>query len=184
MRNGRWATGLALLLLLLGGVPARAQGVRLGLHANLGSGLSNTYGTNGTGAGLGLGVRAVWELGMEHEGLGFMGQVDVFEKHPRLTLPDPLTLQDFHIGGRYWEFNLHAIYARGSKTFKMYLGLGFNLANDTVDRDYLVDFTDNDALDIGGNVLLGAKLYEHVYVESRAEVRGGGQVVLTLGLLL
>jgi hypothetical protein len=63
------------------------------------------------------------------------------------------------------------------------LGLGANLAHDTIDRDYILFGTDGDPLDIGGNVLVGARVLDHLFAESRIEIRGGGQAVLTVGIL-
>jgi len=184
MRRVIAALGLSAALLGLG-APADAQGVRFGAHANLGTGLRDPYLTfDGGDANRGAGVRVWWELGLEHEGLGFLGTVDVFEAKGAATFFDELTLEQFTIGGRYWEFNLNAVYARGSKRLKLYVGLGLNVANDTLDKDYITTFQDNDALDLGANVIFGAKLFEHVLVESRGQIRGGGQVIVSVGLLL
>jgi hypothetical protein len=173
------------MLCLLAAAPAGAQGLRFGAHANWGTGLRNPYLTDDGGdANLGAGVRVVWELGLEHEGLGFLGTIDVFDKKSTLTLTDPLTLQPFTIGGRYWEFNLNATYTRGWPRFKLYLGLGLNVANDTLDEDYITNLTDSDALDLGGNVFVGARAYEHIFAEARCHVRGGGQVIVSVGFLL
>ena len=184
MRTAITALGLSATL-LLAGVSAEAQGLRVGAAANLGTGLRDPYLTeDGGDANRGLGVRVIWELGLEHEGLGLFGAVDVFEAKGSETFIDPTTFETFTIGGRYWEFNAGALYARGSRKFKMYLGLGFNLANDTLDENYITTFQDSDALDIGGSVTLGARVYEHVFVESRVHIRGGGQAILSVGLLL
>lgn len=184
MRTAITTLGLSAAL-LLGGASAEAQGFRLGAHANLGTGLRDPYLTeDGGDANRGLGVRVLWELGLEHEGLGLTGGVDVFEAKGTATFIDPLTLEVFSIGGRYWEVNVGALYARGSRKFKMYLGLGLNVANDTLDEDYITTFEDADALDLGASVTLGARLFEHVIVETRTHIRGGGQVTLSVGLLL
>ena len=185
MRRLSWNAALGALLLSGLGASAEAQGVRFGLQGNWGTGLRNPYLTeDGGDANRGAGVRALWELGMEHEGLGFLGTVDVFEAKSSLLLTDPLTFETFEIGGRYWEFNLGAIYARGSRKLKLYVGLGVNVANDTLDYDYITTLQDSDALDLGGHVLFGARVFEHVFAESRVHIRGGGQVTLSLGLLL
>lgn len=177
------ALGLGALLLV--GGPAEAQGVRFGLQGNWGTGLRNPYLTeDGGDANRGAGARVWWELGMDHEGLGFLGSVDIFEAKSSLLLQDPLTLEPFEIGGRYWELSASAMYARGSRKLKLYVGLGLHVANDTLDEDYITTFEDNDALDIGGQVILGARVFEHVFVETRAHIRGGGQVIVSLGLML
>jgi hypothetical protein len=184
MRRAIAALGLSAALCGLS-APADAQGVRFGAHANLGTGLRDPYLTkDGGDANRGAGVRVVWELGLEHEGLGLLGSIDVFEGKSKETFIDELTLEPFSIGGRYWEFNVGAIYARGNKRLKFYVGLGLNVANDTLDKDYITTFEDNDALDLGGNVLFGAKAFEHLFVETRAQVRGGGQFIVSVGLLL
>jgi len=184
MRTAIAALGLSAALLNLA-APADAQGFRFGAQANLGTGLRDPYLTlDGGDANRGLGVRVWWELGLEHEGLGFLGTVDVFEAKGRERFFDPVTLEQFEIGGRYWEFSLGAVYARGGKRLKLYVGLGLNVANDTLDKDYITTFEDTDALDLGGTFIFGGKVLEHVFVETRAEVRGGGQVIVSVGLLL
>jgi hypothetical protein len=176
---------LCLSALLLASASAEAQGVRFGLQGNWGTGLRNPYLTeNGGDAERGVGVRAWWELGLDHEGLGFMASVDVFEAKSSLLVQDPLTLEPFEIGGRYWEFSTSAMYARGSKKLKLYVGLGLHVAHDTLDEDYITTFQDADALDIGGHVILGARVFEHIFVETRGQVRGGGQVIVSVGLML
>jgi hypothetical protein len=182
MRTVLPALGLGALLLF--GSTAEAQGVRFGLQGNWGTGLRNPYLTeDGGDANRGAGVRVWWELGMEHEGLGFMGHIDVFEGKTSILLQDPLTLEPFEIGGRYWEFGASAMYARGSKKLKLYVGLGLHVANDTLDEDYITTFQDADALDIGGHVIAGARLFEHVFTEVRGQVRGGGQVIVSVGVM-
>lgn len=184
MRTAIAALGLSATLLVLGG-PAHAQGLRFGAQANLGTGLRDPYLTiDGGDANRGLGVRVLWELGLEHEGLGFLGTVDVFEGKATATFLDPLTLEAFSIGGRYWEFNLGAVYARGGRRLKLYVGLGLNVANDTLDKDYITTFEDSDALDLGANVLFGGRVLEHVFVEARGQIRGGGQLIVSVGLIL
>jgi len=183
MRTFLPALGLGAFLLC--GSVVEAQGVRFGLQGNWGTGLRNPYLTeNGGDAERGAGARVWWELGMDHEGLGFMGSVDVFEGKSSLFVEDPLTLETFEIGGRYWEFSASAMYARGSRKLKLYVGLGLHVAHDTLDEDYITTFADGDALDIGGQVILGARVFEHVFVETRGHVRGGGQVIVSLGLML
>jgi hypothetical protein len=180
-----WAAlGVGALLLLSGG-RAEADGVRFGLQGNFGTGLGRGFNLpDGGDANLGAGVRAIWELGLEHEGLAFEASVDVFAKNDRFTAIDSFTGDTVSLGGRYWEFNTNATYARGSHALKFYCGLGVNLAHDTVDRDYLVTGTDNDPLDIGGNLLVGSRVLDHLFVESRLEIRGGGQAMISVGLLL
>jgi hypothetical protein len=182
MRKGVVAWGLGTVL-LLGGASAHADGVRFGVQGHFGTGLGNGYRTeDGGDANLGGGVRVIWELGLEHEGLAFESSVDVFEKDSTFTVTDNLTGEPIKFGGRYWEFNLNATYTRGSKV-KFYLGFGLNLAHDTVDRDFIVTGTDAEALDIGGNVLFGSRFFDHLFAESRIEVKGGGQAMVSVGIL-
>jgi hypothetical protein len=176
---------LCLSALVFASTSAEAQGVRFGLQGNWGTGLRNPYLTeDGGDANLGAGARVWWELGLDHEGLGFMASVDVFEAKSSLFVTDPLTLEPFEIGGRYWEFSTSAMYARGSKKLKLYVGLGLHVAHDTLDEDFITTFEDADALDIGGHVILGARLFEHVFAEARGQIRGGGQVIVSIGLML
>src|SRR5687767_10003117 len=129
------ALGLGALMLLTSGT-AEAQGVRFGLLGNLGTVLRNAYLTeDGGDADLGAGVRVLWELGLEHEGLGLLGTIDVFKKESKIGLIDPVTFEAFDIGGKYWEFNANATYTRGGRRLKLYCGLGINVANDTLDED-------------------------------------------------
>src|SRR5688572_12054491 len=154
------ALGLGALMLLTSGT-AEAQGVRFGLHGNWGTGLRDPYLTeDGGDAELGAGVRVLWELGLDHEGLGMLGSIDVSKKRSTAGFFDPATFEEFEIGGRYWEFNAGLTYTRGGRRLKLYCGLGFNVANDTLDEDFITTFEDGDALDIGGNVLFGARLME------------------------
>jgi len=184
MHVRRWALGLTAAVWLVAG-HAEAQGVRFGAHANFGTGLRDSYRTeDGGDANLGGGVRVIWELGLHHEGLSFMGSVDVFQAKSSVFVTDPDLLDVFEIGGRYWEVNTYATYSWGQEKLNYYLGFGVNLANDTLDKDYITTFSDTDALDVGGNILFGTKAFDHIFAEARYEVRGGGQVMLTLGVLL
>jgi len=171
-------------ILLLGGARAEADGLRVGLQGHFGTGMGNSYLTeDGGDADFGAGVRVIWELGLEHEGLALETSVDIFEKDNSISFNDPLTGEPFSVGGRYWEFNLNASYARGGKV-KFYLGLGLNLAHDTLDRDHIIAGGDTEPLDIGGNLFVGARFFDHFFTETRIEVWGGGQAVLSVGVLL
>jgi len=180
-----WALVVAAVVLVLSVAPAEAQGVRFGLHANFGTGLRNGFGTtDGGDANLGAGARVVWELGLHHEGLSLIGSVDVFQAKTFLSVRDVTGFELFTTGGRYYEGNANATYSWGKEKLNFYVGLGANLANDTLDKDFITTVTDNAAFDIGGNVLFGAKALNHIFAEARCEVKGGGQMILTLGLLL
>jgi hypothetical protein len=185
MRVRRWAPALAALALMTLAGDARAQGVRFGLHANFGTGLRNGFGTtDGGDANLGGGARVVWELGLHHEGLSFQGSVDVFQAKSSLVLRDFDGFPLFETGGRYWEGNANATYSWGKEKLNFYVGLGANLANDTLDKDFITTVTDTSAFDIGGNILFGTKALDVFFAEARCEVRGGGQMMLTAGILL
>jgi hypothetical protein len=184
MHVRRSSLGLLAALMLVAGT-AEAQGLRFGAQANFGTGLRDSYRTeDGGDANLGGGARVVWELGLHHEGLSFMASVDVFQAKTSVIVIDPDLLDAFEIGGRYWEVNTYATYSWGKEKLNYYVGLGPSLAHDTLDRDFITTLEDSDALDIGGNLLFGAKAFDHVFAEARYEIRGGGQVMLTLGLLL
>ena len=180
-----WALLAAAIVVGLSAAPAQAQGVRFGVHGNFGTGMRNGYATtDGGDANLGGGVRVVWELGLHHEGLSLMGSVDVFQAKTFLSVRDVTGFELFTTGGRYYEGNLNATYSWGKEKLNFYVGLGANIANDTLDKDFITTVTDNEAFDIGGNVLFGAKALNHVFAEARYEVKGGGQMMLTLGFLL
>lgn len=174
-RHAPWSgvLGIGALGLALGALPLAGQGAAIGPQ------VSNSRDTD-----LGVGLRAVLDLGPLDFGLRVIGSFDLF-------FPDEYELDD---GGGiagdadYWEANLNLAYDVGLPLVPItpYIGGGLNVAHielkDTPNDDaFLLDQTDT-----GVNVLGGVEIDAGAiapFLEFRYEILGGEQWVISGGLL-
>lgn len=171
IRHGSWIVAACLAL---GALPLAGQGVAIGPQ------VSNSRDTD-----LGVGLRAVLDLGPLDFGLRVIGSFDVF-------FPDDY---EFDEGGveitgdaDYWEANLNLAYELGLPLIpiKPYLGGGLNVAHISLegtpnDEAFMLDRTDT-----GVNVLGGVEIDAGPiapFLEFRYEILGGEQWVITGGIL-
>lgn len=172
--RARHAPWIAMACLASGVLPLAGQGAAIGPQ------VSNSRDTD-----LGVGLRAVLDLGPLDFGLRVIGSFDVF-------FPDDYEIEggDGGIAGDadYWEANLNLAYDVGLPLIpiKPYVGGGLNIAHielmDTPnDEAFALDQTDT-----GVNVLGGVEIDAGAiapFLEFRYEIQGGEQWVLTGGIL-
>ena len=170
-RNG---LRIAAACLAAGALPLAGQG------ASIGPQISNSRDTD-----IGVGLRAVLDLGPLDFGLRVIGSFDLF-------FPDDYELEggDGGVAGDvdYWEANLNLAYDVGLPLIPIspYIGGGLNIAHielrDTPNDEALA----LDQTDTGVNVLAGVEVDAGPiapFVEFRYEILGGEQWVLTGGIL-
>lgn len=168
------ALWIGVACLAAGAFPLSGQG------ASIGPQISNSRDTD-----LGVGLRAVLDLGPLDFGLRVIGSFDLF-------FPDDYELEgdDGGIAGDadYWEANLNLAYDVGLPLIPIspYIGGGLNIAHIELagtpnDEAFALDRTDT-----GVNVLAGVEVDAGAiapFIEFRYEILGGEQWVLTGGIL-
>lgn len=172
--RARHAPWIGALCVALGASPVAGQGAAIGPQ------ISNSRDTD-----IGVGLRAVLDLGPLDFGLRVIGSFDIF-------FPDDYELDggDGGIAGDadYWEANLNLAYDVGLPLvpIKPYIGGGLNVAHielkDTPnDEAFALDQTDT-----GVNALAGVEVDAGAiapFLEFRYEILGGEQWVITGGIL-
>lgn len=151
--------------------PAHAQGLGLGPQAS-----------NAEDMDLGLGARAILDLGPLDFGLRLVGSFDLF-------FPDDLIVEGSEVEADvdYWEANVNLLYTLGLPVIPLtpYVGAGLNIAHIQVQNSPDGAF-DEDRTDSGVNLLGGIELElgsVSPFLEFRYEIEGGEQWVVTGGIV-
>lgn len=171
--------GIALLAMVGAAESITAGDVRFGPQASYGMG-------GDADAGFGVGARAVIDLAEQRPGLAVVASLDYF--------PSPEgSAEGFgvEVDVSYLELNASLTHTFGARRGRVrrakatrltpYVGAGLNIARASSSVKAEGIATSSSDIDLGVNVLGGLKLTPNVFVEVRAEVGGGEQLVLTAG---
>ena len=160
MRIGLWGAGFLVAATVTAlAAPAQAVDASFGGQLSYGFGLSDEDGD----AALGIGGRVVLDLGEQKPGLEAIGSFDYF-----FPSEEGVDLS-------YWEINANLVYNLSPMgNVRPYAGAGLDLAHASVEGF-------DGRTDAGLNLVGGLKLSRNVFVETRIELGGGEQVVLSAG---
>lgn len=170
---------IVLAAVLSAAASAEAQNTRFGPQASFGVG-------GDADAGIGLGGRVVLDLKNTRPGLALVGSLDYF--------PSPDGAAEglgVKVDVSYLELNANLTHTFGERRGRVrkakatrmapYAGLGLNIARAASSIKGEGIDTSSSEIDLGLNVLGGLKVTYNVFVEARAELGGGEQLMLTAG---
>jgi len=150
-----WVAGAAFFLAAPG---ARAGDVSLGLQGSWSEDFE-----------YGVGARLNLDLSDRRAGLAAAVTFDYF-------FPEAV----FGVEPTYWELNGSLIYKLGDSNLQPYVGTGLNLAHASVSVEGVGSASEDE---IGVNLLGGVKLGRSLFGEVRYEIKGGEQLVISVGFL-